>query len=133
MAEQLFTLAEAQDLLDRSVRDLAERMVALRAASREREARWQKVVLAVGSNGGSLPVREVKELRRQLEHDRELLRELVRGLVQLGVQVKDLDRGLVDFPSRIDGRPALLCWQVGEERIAFWHTPEEGFAGRRTL
>jgi hypothetical protein len=133
MADQLFTLAEAQDLLDRSVRDLAERMVALRAASREREARWQKVVLAVGSNGGSLPVREVKELRRQLEHDRELLRELVRGLVQLGVQVKDLDRGLVDFPSRIDGRPALLCWQVGEERIAFWHTPEEGFAGRRPL
>ena len=115
------------------MRPLAERMVALRSESREREQRWQRIVMAVGSNGGGLAAAEVEGLRRQLERDRDQLRELIGSLVELGVQVKDLDRGLVDFPSEIDGQPALLCWQVGEERIAWWHAPEDGFAGRRPL
>jgi hypothetical protein len=50
-----------------------------------------------------------------------------------GVQVKDMDRGLIDFPAQVEGQDALLCWHVGEERIAFWHSPEEGFAGRKPL
>ena len=133
MTERQFTLAEAQALLEESVRPLAERIVALRAASRERELRWQRVVMAVGSNGGGLPMREVQSLRERLERDRDDLRGLVRELVGLGVQVKDLERGLIDFPSVVDGQPALLCWQVGEERIAYWHTPEDGFAGRQPL
>jgi cellulose biosynthesis protein BcsQ len=49
------------------------------------------------------------------------------------VRVRDLERGLVDFPSLVDGQPALLCWQVGEERIEYWHGPDDGFAGRRPL
>ena len=48
-------------------------------------------------------------------------------------QVKDPDRGLLDFPTVVEGRPALLCWQVGEERIEFWHTIEDGFAGRQPI
>ena len=51
----------------------------------------------------------------------------------MGIQVKDVDRGLIDFPAVIDGQDALLCWQLGEPRIAYWHTPEDGFAGRRPL
>jgi hypothetical protein len=131
--EPLFTPDEAQALLESTVRPLAEQIVALRAASRQREVRWQKVVLAVGSNGGALSPREVEELREQLEADADELRGLVRRLVRLGVQIKDLDRGLIDFPSQVDGRAALLCWQVGEERIEYWHGPEDGFAGRRPL
>jgi hypothetical protein len=55
-------------------------------------------------------------------------------LEELGVQVKDLDRGLVDFPAlRSNGEEVLLCWQVGEDEIGFWHGLEEGFSGRKPL
>ena len=50
-----------------------------------------------------------------------------------GVLVKDLDRGLLDFPSRREGRDILLCWHVGEEEIRYWHGIDEGFAGRKPI
>jgi hypothetical protein len=133
VSERAFTLAEAQELLDTRVREMAERMVADRAASRQLESRWNAVVIAIGSNGGNLRRKEVAELRTALEESHRELRGLLAELSELGVQVKDIDRGLLDFPSVIDGQDALLCWQVGEPRIGFWHTPEDGFAGRRPL
>jgi hypothetical protein len=117
--ERLFTPAEAQALLDETVRPLAERMVAIRQEWRPLQVRWQRLVIAIGSNGGGL--------------DRKAVQAIVAELVALGVQVKDLDRGLLDFPAQIEGGDALLCWHVGEERIGFWHRPEDGFAGRRPL
>ena len=133
MSERAFTLAEAQELLDTRVREMAERMVADRAASRQLESRWNAVVIAIGSNGGNLRRKEVGELRQELEGAHRDLRGLLAAFSELGVQVKDIDRGLLDFPSVIDGQEALLCWQVGEPRIGFWHTEEDGFAGRRPL
>jgi hypothetical protein len=133
VSERAFTLAEAQELLDTRVRDMAERMVADRAVSRQLESRWNAVVIAIGSNGGDLPRKEVGELRQELEQSHRDLRGLLAELNELGVQVKDVDRGLLDFPSVIEGQEALLCWQVGEPRIGFWHTPEDGFEGRRPL
>jgi hypothetical protein len=62
----------------------------------------------------------------------ELRRTLV-GLRELEVVLRDLERGLVDFPSLRDGREVYLCWQEGEDEIAFWHEPDAGFAGRRPL
>lgn len=59
-----------------------------------------------------------------------------RGLARLdgwGVVVRDLESGICDFPARREGRPVYLCWRVGEERIAAWHEPDAGFAGRRPL
>jgi hypothetical protein len=47
--------------------------------------------------------------------------------------VKDLEQGLLDFPCVMDGRTVLLCWKLGEKEIGFWHTPEDGFAGRKPL
>lgn len=55
-------------------------------------------------------------------------------LESLGVQLKDFDRGLVDFPSLRDGKVVLLCWQIGEgDELAWWHDVEAGFAGRTPL
>ena len=55
-------------------------------------------------------------------------------LDSLGVQIKDFDRGLIDFPSLRDGRVVLLCWQLGEgDRLEWWHDMESGFAGRTPL
>ena len=133
MSERLFTLDEAQQLLDSQVREMAERMVADRAQSRDMETRWNAIVIAIGSNGGNLRRVEVGELRTSLEQAHDALRGLLKELNELGVQVKDMDTGLLDFPAVVDGEQALLCWRVGEPRIAFWHTPEAGFAGRRPL
>jgi hypothetical protein len=131
--ERLFTLDEAQALLDDQVRALAERMVDLRTELRPLEKRWQKLVITVGSNGGGLAADEANDMRERLEEGHEELRGLLQEIADLGVQVKDPDSGLLDFPSEVDGEAALLCWRVGEPRIAFWHSPEDGFAGRRPL
>ena len=58
---------------------------------------------------------------------------VVDELQGLGVLVKDLDRGLVDFPCVHRGRELLLCWELGEDEVAFWHGADEGYAGRRPL
>ena len=59
---------------------------------------------------------------------------LIREIGELGVEVKDPDRGLIDFPTKMRGREVYLCWQLGEgERISFWHDLETGFAGRKII
>jgi hypothetical protein len=131
--ERRFTLAEAQELLDTELRALAERMVEARARSRDLESRWRRLVIAIGSNGGNMERPEVRELRETVEASHAELNEIVARFTARGVQVKDMDRGLIDFPAEVDGQDALLCWHVGEPRIAFWHSPDDGFAGRRPL
>jgi hypothetical protein len=131
--ERRFTLDEAQRLLDSELRELAERMVAARAASRDLESRWRKLVIAIGSNGGNMERPEVRELQGAVEASHAELNEIVARFTAEGVQVKDMDRGLIDFPADVDGQDALLCWHVGEDRIGYWHSPEDGFAGRKPL
>jgi hypothetical protein len=131
--ERRFTLAEAQELLDTELRELAGRMVEVRARSRDLESRWRKLVIAIGSNGGNMERPEVRDLQSAVEASHTELNEIVGRFTGQGVQVKDMDRGLIDFPAEVDGQDALLCWHVGEERIAYWHSPEDGFAGRKPL
>jgi hypothetical protein len=57
----------------------------------------------------------------------------VHEILNRGIEIKDFDRGLVDFPSERDGRVVYLCWQRGEERIEWWHDLDAGFAGRQRL
>jgi hypothetical protein len=131
--ERRFTLEEAESLLDSTLRELAEQMVELRGRWRPLQQAWQRVVMKVGSNGGGMSTRDTESLREQLEEITAELNGLIGEITGLGVQIKDVDRGLLDFPSTVDGEEALLCWHVGEPRIAYWHSPEDGFAGRRPL
>jgi hypothetical protein len=131
--DRLFSLEEAQAALDGGLREMAERMVALRREWKPLQRRWQKIVMAVGSNGGGLNVADTEALRSRLESLTDDLNALIRAITDEGVQVKDVDQGLLDFPAVVEGEEALLCWHVGEERIGFWHSPEDGFAGRRPL
>jgi hypothetical protein len=89
--------------------------------------------LAIGGNGGGDVRHEASDLRSRLEQLQGEARELIRLITEHGVQLKDPARGLLDFPALVDGDDALLCWEVGEERIAWWHRPEDGYAGRRPL
>ena len=74
-------------------------------------------------------------LRKKSEHDEaaEHLVEIVNRIQETGVLVKDLDIGLVDFPSLVDGEEIYLCWKLGEDHITFWHGIDEGFAGRKPI
>jgi hypothetical protein len=75
--------------------------------------------------------------RRRLEVEaaerRERIRVLLEHLEQLGIVVRDLSTGLVDFPTERDGEPAWLCWRLEDAELAWWHTTREGFASRRPL
>ena len=81
---------------------------------------------AAPGNGGGEPGRRVGvaflEVRRLLE-----------TLAEAGIVLKDIDRGLVDFPALIDGREVFLCWELGEDEVAFWHDLEAGYRGRQPL
>ena len=87
----------------------------------------------IAGNGGDFDPQEPRALEEQFEREGQAVARCVQELEKLGVQVKDLDRGLVDFPALRDGEEVLLCWQVGEDKVAFWHGLEEGFAGRKPL
>jgi hypothetical protein len=61
------------------------------------------------------------------------IHRLIQRIESLGCVVKDIDLGLIDFPWSRDGEPAYLCWKAGEPVVAYWHGPEDGFAGRKPL
>ena len=113
MPEPVYTPAEAQLLLDEVIRRLAERLVALRAETEPMRRRWQQMVVAIGSNGGGLYKAEAERLREALEQAQREAAEILAEIGSHGVQVKDADRGLLDFPTVVEGRPALLCWPAG--------------------
>ena len=75
----------------------------------------------------------VKECQEQAARAVERLDEYSRELSDLGVRLKNLEVGLVDFPGRRKGRQALLCWKLGEPDVRFWHEPRGGFADRRPI
>ena len=84
--------------------------------------------------GGSLPAYgQLSVTREEREKFARQARLAVEHIQETGCVVKDLDEGLVDFPSIRQGEEVYLCWKLGEERIGYWHGLEEGFAGRKPL
>jgi hypothetical protein len=130
VANRTFTPSEANSALAQ-VRPVAERMVAIRARLGELEDEQREVVKIVAGNGSGYAVGEARtpefaELSGELE-------ACFNELVELGVEVKDVETGLLDFPARRDGEPVLLCWRVGEDAVEYWHDLKEGAAGRKEI
>jgi len=124
---KVFTLSEANELLKIVAPKLKEIRGYYSSVAEFRESAHSAAVSAElgggGMEGGSNYVRVLYELGK-----------LTTELHELGVQLKDYTRGLIDFPCMRDGRIILLCWQLGEgEEIEWWHEVEEGFAGRQPL
>ena len=132
MAERYFTPSEANELLA-EVRPLAESLVEHRDGMRLAAERRARLTARIAGNGGDLDPQEPGELDEQFERESQAVARVVEGLQRLGLLVKDLDRGLVDFPALHNGEEVLLCWQVGEDEVAYWHGVDEGFAGRKPL
>ena len=131
---RLFTQEEANAALA-DVRPLVERLVADRQALVVLGDELEELQALIGGNGGSLDPGRIGELQEAVAHAAAGLAGLVEEIQELGVQVKDLDRGLVDFPTRHpeSGETVLLCWELGEREVGHWHDLEEGFASRKPL
>jgi hypothetical protein len=119
-----YSLEEASALLP-EVAALIQHMRSARDRLGDAGAR-AALAAAGGSNGGGQPGRTVSQGFLELRDSMIWLRE--REIV-----LRDLDQGLVDFPTLRGGAEVYLCWREGEDEIAFWHEPEAGFAGRRPL
>ncbi len=123
--EKHFTVEEASALLP-EIRDL---LLHIREHRDRMIIDWQEarpVLQKAGQNGGG------HEAHGFLT-DVQRLNAEIRRLLAMGVQLKDIDRGLIDFPAWRDGAEVLLCWHLGEEEIGYWHDLESGFAGRQPL
>jgi hypothetical protein len=128
-----FTQEEANDALE-IVRPLVERLVEARRRLVHLGGRLEEVEGRVSGNGGGLEPERVRELREHVAEAAADLAGVVAELEEIGVQVKDLDDGLIDFPAKHpEGDTVLLCWRLGEGGVAYWHGLEEGFAGRKPL
>ena len=128
----MFTPAEANSALT-EVRPVAERLVAVRERMRELERTQRDLVTAIGGNGGGYAAGDLNEAQTELVGLADAAVACVDRLDELGVQVKDLDTGLLDFPALRDGEEVELCWRVGEDAVAHWHGIGEGFAGRKPI
>jgi hypothetical protein len=132
VAERSFTPAEANSALS-EVRPVAERLVAVRTRMRELEREQGELVTAIGGNGGGYAASDLNASQSELGSLADAAIACVEKLEELGVVLKDLDIGLLDFPAERNGGEVLLCWHVGEDAVEFWHGLEEGYAGRKPI
>jgi hypothetical protein len=132
MAPRYFTLDEANEALA-ELGPLAEQMVEHRRELVDAQGRRAALGAQVGANGGDLTPSDFAEADEELERVATALAESIERIQAAGVLIKDLDRGLLDFPALRDGEEILLCWHVGEDEIRYWHGLEEGFAGRKRI
>lgn len=121
---RLYTVAEANRTLPyvtAVVRDARERYRAIRAQGRAHN---------------KLPAKEAdrrSDLKREIRDHAERIQACMEELEALGLDLKDYDLGLVDFPAELEGRSILLCWRFGETEVGFWHEVDAGYDGRRPV
>ena len=128
-----FTLDEAQSLLP-VLESLLKRAMEGRRAAQLVEAELNELPQRIYLSGGMrVNSASVAKQRAEAEENLKQVQESIAEIDAIGVQVKDLDSGLLDFPCRINGEVVLLCWRMGERSIEHWHTIEAGFQGRQPV
>jgi hypothetical protein len=120
-----FTLPEANEMLD-NIRPIVDEIQEIRQLILKNQPEaWPAIEKSAGNGGNRALSNMVKDF--------EKLDMLVHQIQDLGVLIKDINLGLLDFPALKDEREVYLCWQYGEGDIAFWHEVEAGFAGRQPI
>ena len=128
-----FTLDEAQSLLP-VLEALLKRAIEGKQAAEQIEGELSELSRRIYLSGGmKVDVPQVSRQRAEMETHLQRVRESIAEIDSIGVQVKDLEAGLLDFPCRLEGEVVLLCWGMGETAIEYWHTVEEGFQGRQPV
>ena len=133
MADRTFTLQEAQNLLpvlESLLRTAIDGKKLIEAVDNELQELAHRVLMS-----GGLLVNVVQMARRKAEREKAIhrVKDTLAEINAIGVQVKDIEIGLLDFPCKVEGRVVLLCWKLGEQGITHWHTSSEGFAGRKPV
>jgi hypothetical protein len=133
MADRTFTLQEAQNLLpvlESLLRTAMDGKKLIEAVDNELQELAHRVLMS-----GGLLVNVVQMARRKAEREKAIhrVKDTLAEINAIGVQVKDIEIGLLDFPCKVEGRVVLLCWKLGEQGITHWHTSSEGFAGRKPV
>ncbi len=123
--EKHFTLEEANALLP-EIRDIFSEIHAILRSLEDRKEEIEALLQASGSNGGGVAGADLLERLQEIHR-------LLERITSRGVQVKDLHRGLIDFPHWCQDREIFLCWELGEDSIHFWHDLESGYAGRKRI
>src|SRR5215467_7761522 len=133
MSDRTFTLDEAQQLLP-ILESLLKQAIDGKGLIEEIDGELQEMAHRIFLNGGTL-VRVVAVARRKAEREKAIqrLKDALAEIDATGVQVKDLDIGLLDFPCKVEGQIVLLCWKLGEPAITHWHDTTSGFAGRKPI
>jgi hypothetical protein len=133
MSDRSFTLQEAETLLP-ILESLLRAAIDGKKLIELVDGEFQEVAHRVFLNGGTY-LNIVQLARRKAERQKAIhrVKDSLAEIDATGVQVKDLDMGLLDFPCVVDGRTVLLCWKLGENGITHWHGIEEGFAGRKPI
>ena len=133
MPDRTFTLDEAQTLLP-ILESLLKQALNGKKLIEEVETEMQETARRVFLSGGMM-LNVVRLARRKAERERAIqrIKDALAEIDATGVQVKDLDIGLLDFPCKVEGETVLLCWKLGEPKIAHWHGVSEGFAGRKPI
>lgn len=128
-----FTLDEAQSLLP-VLESLMRRAIDGKRSAEETESNLAGLAQRIYLSGGMrVDATSVARQRAEMEADLKRVRESIAEIDSIGVQVKDLESGLLDFPCRLDEEVVLLCWRMGESSIDHWHTMESGFQGRQPV
>ncbi len=131
--DRTFTLDEAQMLLP-VLQSLLKRAMDGREKLADIEEQSNLLVTRIMLTGGMLVDINAAHARKQdKERVLQQVKDALAEIDSIGVQVKDLEMGLLDFPCVVEGETILLCWKLGEEKIAFWHDLTEGFKGRKPI
>jgi hypothetical protein len=133
MSSRTFTLSEAETLLP-ILESLLKQAINGKQLIEEVDAEFQELAHQVFLNGGTF-LNVVHYARRKAEREKTMqrIKDALAEIDATGVQVKDIDIGLLDFPCQVDGEVILLCWKLGESAISHWHNSSEGFAGRKPI
>jgi hypothetical protein len=128
-----FTLDEAQSLLP-VLESLLKRAMEDKQSAEEIESDLAGLAQRIYLSGGmKVDTTAVAKQRAEMEACLKRVRETIAEIDAIGVQVKDIEGGLLDFPCRLDDDVVLLCWRVGESSIDHWHTMDAGFRGRQPV
>jgi hypothetical protein len=130
---RLFRIEEAERLLP-DVRTAIEAAIRLKTEFDSSRLGLAREMNRIGMLGGAMVDRgAIQGLRSGAEAKAAEVNSAIDAIHEFGCLVKDLDIGLIDFPTRFRGREVYLCWKLGEEGIAWWHGTDEGFAGRKAI
>ncbi|MNH94865.1 hypothetical protein D3C73_474930 [compost metagenome] len=139
MSRKYFTLEEANLLLPvmdqelRKLKELKQQFEEKYLELRKQKELQQHTHDANGNTQSAVEGDPFFQMEAELEFIQIEARNHIQGFHRKGVELKDIDIGLVDFPAMLDGEEVLLCWRQGEERINFYHSRNDGYSGRKPL